>query len=154
MISADQAKELLVKFGPVQKAWSPSDTEQEMFGLPNGVFVRFTYYDHCQEALEVSDTKTLNLLILLNDVKGLRNDRTYHLQRKDDLAKAVNVRTTGRGLQKERIDGQQNPYALWIGSIQGDWATADVLRNFFARRAGSVSGAFVGTGCFGQSMLF
>lgn len=52
-LSVEQAKEYLQKFGPVQKAWTPSDTEQEMFGLPSGVFVRFMYYDHCQEALEV-----------------------------------------------------------------------------------------------------
>ena len=52
-LNVEQAKEFLQKFGPIQKAWTPSDTEQEMFGLPSGVFVRFMYYDHCQEALEV-----------------------------------------------------------------------------------------------------
>lgn len=54
-ISIDQANEFLQSFGPIQKAWIPSDTEQEMFGLPNGVFIRFKYYDHCQEALDVSN---------------------------------------------------------------------------------------------------
>lgn len=82
----------------------------------------------------------------------MRADKTYHLQRKEDIAKIFSPRSSVRNTQGEHSPAQHGTNAIWIGSIQGDWASAQVLRNFYGRRVGPVSGAFVGAGSFGESI--
>lgn len=44
---------ILQQYGPIERSWPASETEREMFQLPEGLFVRFTYYDDCRDAKQV-----------------------------------------------------------------------------------------------------
>ena len=53
-VSEGEAREMLNEHGPLESVWSASQTEREMFGLPEGVFVRFAFFDDCRDAQMVS----------------------------------------------------------------------------------------------------
>jgi len=49
-------RELLAGRGDLDKVWTSTDTEKEVYQLPLGMWVRFFYYQDCQDARAVSWT--------------------------------------------------------------------------------------------------
>ena len=49
-----EAREVMASQGPIETIWSASQTEREMFGLPDGLFIRFAFFDDCRDAVAVS----------------------------------------------------------------------------------------------------
>lgn len=54
MIPEDEARQILGRFGAIEKLWYCSDTDKEMFRLPEGVWVMFAFFQDCRDAQAVS----------------------------------------------------------------------------------------------------
>lgn len=53
-ITEEEALQVLSKFGPVQDLWYASETDREMYRLPEGIWARFEYFQDCRDAQAVS----------------------------------------------------------------------------------------------------
>ncbi|KAL9006147.1 MAG: hypothetical protein Q9188_001116 [Gyalolechia gomerana] len=62
-IPEDEARQILARFGDIEKLWYCSQTDKEMFRLPEGVWVMFAFYQDCRDAQV-----------------GFRDDPTYRLE--------------------------------------------------------------------------
>ena len=60
-ISEAEARELLKGYGDLEKVWLSTPTDTEMFRLPDGIWVRFAFFQDCRDAQQVS-TPFLRLL--------------------------------------------------------------------------------------------
>ncbi|KAL8708272.1 MAG: hypothetical protein Q9220_006849 [cf. Caloplaca sp. 1 TL-2023] len=49
-IPEDEAREVLGRFGAIEKLWYCSQTDKEMFRLPDGVWVMFAFFQDCRDA--------------------------------------------------------------------------------------------------------
>ena len=54
-ISAAEARQALARFGALEKVWYCSQTDKEMFRLPEGVWVMFAFFQDCRDAHAVGD---------------------------------------------------------------------------------------------------
>ncbi|KAJ9618257.1 hypothetical protein H2203_009173 [Taxawa tesnikishii (nom. ined.)] len=119
---------ILQQYGPIERSWPASETEREMFQLPEGLFVRFTYYDDCRDAKQ-----------------ALRQHPTYRFdQRKDpslprttfNRASRFARRSVGNGqLVTSRPEVDWSKTELWLGDLPGDVETWE-LEAFLAGFAG------------------
>ena len=58
-ISEEEARQALAPFGAIEKFWYNTQTDKEMFRLPEGIWVMFAYFQDCRDAQAVcngSDT--------------------------------------------------------------------------------------------------
>ena len=55
-ITNEEAREVLEKFGALEKVWHCSQTDKEMFRLPEGIWVMFAYFQDCRDAQGVRDS--------------------------------------------------------------------------------------------------
>lgn len=53
-ISEAEAREVLAPYGAIEKLWYCSQTDKEMFRLPEGVWVMFAFFQDCRDAQAVS----------------------------------------------------------------------------------------------------
>jgi len=54
-----EVKKILSAFGAIEKAFHPSETEVELFGLPrSGQFFRFAFFQDCLDAAAVGSCLT------------------------------------------------------------------------------------------------
>ena len=53
-ITEGDARRVLQPFGPVECVWWSSKTEREMYQLPEGIWVKFAYFQDCRDAQGVS----------------------------------------------------------------------------------------------------
>ncbi|KAL8942421.1 MAG: hypothetical protein Q9216_001685 [Gyalolechia sp. 2 TL-2023] len=49
-IPEEEARQILARFGEIEKLWYCSQTDKEMFRLPEGVWVMFAFYQDCRDA--------------------------------------------------------------------------------------------------------
>jgi hypothetical protein len=52
-ISEDEAHSVLDQFGPLEKLWIASPTDREMFRLPDGIWVMWSYFQGARDAQNV-----------------------------------------------------------------------------------------------------
>lgn len=52
-ISESEAHQALSRFGALEKVWFCSQTEKEMFRLPEGIWVMFAFFQDCRDAQAV-----------------------------------------------------------------------------------------------------
>ncbi|KAL9600611.1 MAG: hypothetical protein Q9219_003044 [cf. Caloplaca sp. 3 TL-2023] len=81
-ISEDEARQVLARFGEIEKLWYCSPTDKEMFRLPEGVWVMFAFYQDCRDAQV-----------------GFRDDPTYRLEQPkmpEDMRARVGGNHNGR----------------------------------------------------------
>lgn len=52
-ISESEAHQALSRFGALEKVWYCSQTEKEMFRLPEGIWVMFAFFQDCRDAQAV-----------------------------------------------------------------------------------------------------
>ncbi|KAL9066552.1 MAG: hypothetical protein Q9157_007112 [Trypethelium eluteriae] len=57
-------------FGAIEKVWLPSETDREMYQLPQGIWVRFAYFQDCRDAHA-----------------ALRDDSVFRLEQKQERTK-------------------------------------------------------------------
>ena len=69
-ITEAEAREIMANYGPIELLWFASQTEREMFGLPEGIFVRFAFFDDCRDCLMVSNLEMPHSF-LLSKLSGL-----------------------------------------------------------------------------------
>lgn len=55
-ISEGEAREVMDGQGNIETIWFASPTERELFGLPDGVFIRFAFFDDCRDVITVSSS--------------------------------------------------------------------------------------------------
>lgn len=48
-----EVRSMLERYGMIEKIFAPSETEKEIFALPNGLWVRFAYFQDCRDAQSV-----------------------------------------------------------------------------------------------------
>ncbi|KAL9587209.1 MAG: hypothetical protein Q9212_000368 [Teloschistes hypoglaucus] len=81
MIPEDEARQILGRFGAIEKLWYCSDTDKEMFRLPEGVWVMFAFFQDCRDAQA-----------------GFRDDPTYRLEQPkmpEDMRQRLGGRSSG-----------------------------------------------------------
>ncbi len=52
-ISEEEAHRVLAQFGAIEKVWYNTQTDKEMFRLPEGIWVMFAYFQDCRDAQAV-----------------------------------------------------------------------------------------------------
>lgn len=52
-ISESEAHQALSRFGALEKVWYCSQTEREMFRLPEGIWIMFAFFQDCRDAQAV-----------------------------------------------------------------------------------------------------
>ena len=58
-ITEEEAREILRGFGDLEKVWVSSDTDKEMYRLPDGIWVQFAYFQDCRDAQMVTTACTV-----------------------------------------------------------------------------------------------
>ena len=53
-ISENEARQVLSRYGALEKVWYCSQTDKEMFRLPDGIWVMFAFFQDCRDAQVVS----------------------------------------------------------------------------------------------------
>lgn len=53
-VTESEARRALQPFGKVECCWWSSKTEREMYQLPEGIWVKFAYFQDCRDAQHVS----------------------------------------------------------------------------------------------------
>ncbi|KAI9754451.1 MAG: RNA polymerase II mediator complex subunit [Chaenotheca gracillima] len=48
-ISESEVREKLREFGPLESLWWPSPTERAMYSLPEGIWIKFGYFQNCRD---------------------------------------------------------------------------------------------------------
>lgn len=52
-ISETEARQVLSRFGALEKVWYCSQTDKEMFRLPEGIWIMFAFFQDCRDAQAV-----------------------------------------------------------------------------------------------------
>ena len=53
-IDEDEARRALSPYGAIDSCWTSSRTEREMYQLPEGIWVKFEFFQDCRDAQMVS----------------------------------------------------------------------------------------------------
>lgn len=53
-ITEVEAIHVLHQYGKIQETWYANQTEKEMYRLPEGIWVRFAFFQDCRDAQAVS----------------------------------------------------------------------------------------------------
>lgn len=53
LVSEAEARHVLSQFGAIEKIWYCSQTDKEMFRLPEGIWVMFAFFQDCRDAQAV-----------------------------------------------------------------------------------------------------
>ncbi|KAL8661369.1 MAG: hypothetical protein Q9202_005671 [Teloschistes flavicans] len=80
-IPEEEARQVLGRFGAIEKLWYCSDTDKEMFRLPDGIWVMFAFFQDCRDAQA-----------------GFRDDPTYRLEQPkmpEDMRQRLGGRSSG-----------------------------------------------------------
>ena len=56
-ITEDEVVQVLHLYGKIQETWYAMPTEKEMYRLPEGIWVRFAYFQDCRDAQAVSTSR-------------------------------------------------------------------------------------------------
>ncbi|KAI4264603.1 MAG: hypothetical protein L6R38_001641 [Xanthoria sp. 2 TBL-2021] len=131
-IPEDEARQILSRFGAIEKLWYCSQTDLEMFRLPEGVWVMFAFFQDCRDAQA-----------------GFRDDPTYRLEQPkmpEDMRTRLNVRSGVSPMHRElprlspgRYGGSPQAAivrrasdicSIFVGNLPPD-ATDDKLRELF-----------------------
>ncbi|KAL8675259.1 MAG: hypothetical protein Q9168_000380 [Polycauliona sp. 1 TL-2023] len=131
-IAEDEARQILSRFGAIEKLWYCSQTDLEMFRLPEGVWVMFAFFQDCRDAQA-----------------GFRDDPTYRLEQPkmpEDMRNRLNVRSGASPMHREmprlspaRYGGSpqtamyrraSDSCSIFVGNLPPD-ATDDKLRELF-----------------------
>ncbi|KAI4110648.1 MAG: hypothetical protein LQ339_001224 [Xanthoria mediterranea] len=131
-IAEDEARQILSRFGAIEKLWYCSQTDLEMFRLPEGVWVMFAFFQDCRDAQA-----------------GFRDDQTYRLEQPkmpEDMRNRLNVRSGVSPMHREmprlspaRYSGSpqaamarraSDMCSIFVGNLPPD-ATDDKLRELF-----------------------
>ncbi|KAI4248439.1 MAG: hypothetical protein L6R40_000999 [Gallowayella cf. fulva] len=131
-IPEEEARQILSRFGALEKLWYCSQTDMEMFRLPEGVWVMFAFFQDCRDAQA-----------------GFRDDPTYRLEQPkmpEDMRTRLSVRSSASLMHREmpRISPARyggSPQAammrraadvcsVFVGNLPRD-ATEDKLRELF-----------------------
>ena len=70
-ISESEAIRLLHPHGEIEKIWYSSPTDKEMYRLPEGIWVRFAFFQDCRDAQAVSPCSRCSISCLLPALAGL-----------------------------------------------------------------------------------
>ena len=49
-ITEGEARQVLSRYGALEKVWYCSQTDKEMFRLPDGIWVMFAFFQDCRDA--------------------------------------------------------------------------------------------------------
>ncbi len=53
-IAENETRQVLSRYGALEKVWYCSQTDKEMFRLPDGIWVMFAFFQDCRDAQVVS----------------------------------------------------------------------------------------------------
>ncbi|KAI9812690.1 MAG: hypothetical protein M1832_000347 [Thelocarpon impressellum] len=88
-IAEGEARRVLHPFGPIEACWWSSRTEREMYQLPEGIWVKFAYFQDCRDAQS-----------------AFRDDSSYRLEQP-----ATPPDATNRAQQLRALQAPRNPWA-------------------------------------------
>ena len=77
-ISEAEARNVLSRYGDIQKVWHCSQTENEIFRLPEGIWIMFAFFQDCRDAQAVS--KGPCSMSTTNLPQGFRDHPQYRLE--------------------------------------------------------------------------
>ena len=72
-ITEEEAREILNGYGPIEMLWFASQTERELFDLPEGIFIRFAFFDDRRNAQMVFVPKKKENEVLLTTLRPSAN---------------------------------------------------------------------------------
>ncbi|KAL8991495.1 MAG: hypothetical protein Q9177_000119 [Variospora cf. flavescens] len=131
-IAEAEARQALAPYGAIEKLWYCSQTDKEMFRLPEGVWVMFAFFQDCRDAQA-----------------GFRENATYRLEQPkmpEDLRGRLGNRSTTAAFSptqrylhshwetspQETMQRVTDPVSIFIGNLNPN-VTEDMLRELFGR---------------------
>ena len=53
-ISEEEARQIMGRYGALERVWFCTQTDKEMFRLPEGIWIMFAFFQDCRDAQAVS----------------------------------------------------------------------------------------------------
>lgn len=69
-MSEAEARQVLTRFGALEKVWYCSQTDREMFRLPEGIWVMFAFFQDCRDAQSVRTLHCAKEMAIAKDNRG------------------------------------------------------------------------------------
>ncbi|KAI9848513.1 MAG: hypothetical protein M1837_007182 [Sclerophora amabilis] len=82
-ISEAEAREALQNFGPIESLWWPTPTEKAMYQLPEGIWIKFGYFQDCrdvQTAFRGNETFRVEQPSILESHRSVTRDANYQFR--------------------------------------------------------------------------
>ena len=130
--------------GNVETLWYASQTERELFGLPEGIFIRFAFFDDCRDVVTVSQLRNESrtckrsylqkfresTLYRLEQVKGLEESRSTPLRGSSSLFSPFRRGNFEQLASPHSTRQSVDKYSIFIGNLP-PYLTQDQLGSMF-----------------------
>lgn len=126
-ISEAEARELMGTYGVLEQVWLCTLTEKEMYDLPQGIWVKFKYFDECSDAQAVS-IALLSPVAYTDQIKGLRDNPRFRLEQPPTpenvrFRNAANTFQAGSPMQRSSPShnmfspGRRDQCSIFVGGL-------------------------------------
>ena len=129
-ISEAEVRRVLRNYGPIESLWFSSQTEREMYQLPEGAWVKFAYYQGCRDAAGVGSMASSSLPLPGSPlVQALRDDALYRLEQPSMDKRGSLSNAPAHGIAQDHwANGDR--CAIFIGGLHPG-TTRESLENVF-----------------------
>ncbi|KAI4168588.1 MAG: hypothetical protein LQ348_007461, partial [Seirophora lacunosa] len=131
-ITEADARQALAPYGALEKLWYCSQTDKEMFRLPEGVWVMFAFFQDCRDAqagFRENPTYRLEQPKMPEDLRGRLGNRS------NTVAYSPTTRYSHSHWEaspQEMMQRATDPVSIFIGNLSPN-VTEDMLRELFGR---------------------
>ncbi|KAL9100380.1 MAG: hypothetical protein Q9163_004238 [Psora crenata] len=114
-VTEEEARKIMAGYGPIETYWFASQTEREMYGLPEGIFLRFAFFDDCRNAnVSFRDSATHRL----EQVKGLDDNRAQlNARMQHPCTPPFPRESPGATISPAAIRHEADSHSIFIGNI-------------------------------------
>ena len=80
LITEQEAYEILKELGPLEKVWIASPTDKEMYSLPDGIWIMWSYFQGARDAQNVSKPFYTLTILLTKIIQAFKDHPKYRLE--------------------------------------------------------------------------
>jgi hypothetical protein len=136
-VTDEEARNMLGRFGAIEETCPTTVADQQMHGLPEGIWIKFAYFMDCKDAIAVTCSLFLTDLISTanscNPVQEFRHNQFYklHVQEKNERGQQGSTASpsSNRGSNRGFRQGS-DAKAIFVGGLPVT-VTEDQLRDIF-----------------------
>lgn len=129
-----EAREIMGRFGALERVWFCTQTDKEMFRLPEGVWIMFAFFQDCRDAQAVGG-RCVHLRAVAESYQGFRDHHLYRLEQ-PRMPDEVRARMFNRGFE--------SPSSSQLGASPGNQRRPITSPQTNSRRTVDLNSIFVG----------